>query len=146
MSSKDIDQNLEYNQTISYIIMENLESLYKDEPEIVAAAVFDRYTLDCLYQSSNWNIIPEIRKFLRDWQKKKHEISLQGIKYTILQRTNDKLIATNIYDEGSIVAIIDDLIIIAYIAPEGSPGILYIPISECFKKILDEILLYKNSL
>jgi len=146
MSSKDIDQNMEYNQMIQYIITEHLEDLYKDEPEIVAVAVFDRYTMDCLYQSNNWNIISEIRYFLIDWHKRKSEITLQGIKYTILFGTNDRLIATNIYNEGSIVSIMDELIIIVYIAPEGSPGILYIPISECFKKILDEILIYKNSL
>ncbi|MHA1310217.1 MAG: hypothetical protein ACTSQO_04735 [Candidatus Helarchaeota archaeon] len=141
-----IDNNLNYKQSINYIIKEHLEDLYKDEPEIVAAAVFDRFTLDCLYQSSNWNIISEIRNFIIDWQKNSQEIFLQGIKYTVLQSTDDKLIATNIYNEGSIVAILDDLILIIYIAPEGSPGILYIPIAECFKKILDEIMIYKNSL
>ncbi|MBD3228460.1 MAG: hypothetical protein GF329_09750 [Candidatus Lokiarchaeota archaeon] len=146
MSSKDSDQNLEYNQMIGYIITQQIEELFKEEPEIVAAAVFDKYTLDCLYQSDNWNIIDEVRKFLIDWHKFQEDIILQGIKYKCLDATNDKIVATNIYDEGSIVAISEDLVIIIYIAPEGSPGILYIPISECFKTILDEILIYKNSL
>ncbi|TFF89478.1 MAG: hypothetical protein EU549_00470 [Promethearchaeota archaeon] len=146
MSSKDSDQNLEYNQMIGYIITRQIEELFKDEPEIVAAAVFDRYTLDCLYQSDNWDIIDEIRKFMVNWHKFRDDIILQGIKYKSLQATNDKLIATNIYDEGSIIAIADELIVVIYIAPEGSPGVLYIPISECFKDILDEILMYKNSL
>jgi len=146
MSSKDSDQNLDYNQTISYIIAQYIEELFREEPEVVAVAVFDRYTLNCLYQSINWDISGEIRDFLINWFRFQNDITLQGIKYTILDVSEDKLIATNIYNEGSIVAIIDELILIAYIAPEGSPGILYIPIAECFKKILDEILIYKNSL
>jgi hypothetical protein len=147
MASKDIDENpMDYNQTLNIIITQQIEELFKDEPEIVAAAVFDRFTLDCLYQSDNWNIIDEIRKFLVNWQKLEEDIVLQGIKYKSLQITNDKIIATNIYDDGSIVAILDDLVLITYIAPEGSPGILYIPIAESFKKILNEILIYKNSL
>ena len=146
MSSKDLDKKLEYNQMIGHIIIEQLDELYKEEPEIVAIAIFDRYTLDCLYQSDNWNIIDEVRNFVINWQKMDRNITLQGIKYTNLQITNDKLIATNIYDEGSIVAILDDLILIVYLAPEGSPGILYIPISTCFKQILEEIIMYKDSL
>ncbi|MHA2290419.1 MAG: hypothetical protein ACXABG_16655 [Promethearchaeota archaeon] len=68
----------------------------KKDPEIIAAVIIDSRN-NLLYSTDNWNISEDINLINSIWGKKEtRELYLSGIKYAILQNTEERLIAVSI--------------------------------------------------
>lgn len=85
-----------------------------------------------LYQTSNWDITSDIISILNSWRQQQPSIVVQGIKYSTLQCTQERLVATNIMGQGHIVCanFKDQYITIAYVTPDGGAGVAYMDVAR----------------
>ncbi|MEJ2251244.1 MAG: hypothetical protein P8Y70_17070 [Candidatus Lokiarchaeota archaeon] len=95
-------------------------NLMQKDPSIIAAVVLTGQT-NIVYQTNNWDVSPDIDKVISSWVGQNAQfIKISGVKYSMLQCTNERMAATSIKGEGSIVAAKDDEHkIIAYVSPDG---------------------------
>ena len=99
-------------------------NLMQADPHIIAAAVIAGKS-DIIYSTDNWDISADIGRVISSWIAQNAQfIMVSGIKYSILQCEPERLVATSIRGEGSIVAAKDDEHkLIAYLEPDGyAPG------------------------
>lgn len=94
--------------------------LIEKEPNIIAAAVL-KGKKDIIFQTNNWDIRPDIDSVISSWIGQNAAfIKISGVKYSMLQCTEERMAATSVKGEGSIVAAKDDEHkIIAYVSPDG---------------------------
>ena len=85
-----------------------------------------------LFQTSNWDITSDIITLLSSWRQQQPSIVVQGIKYSTLQCTQERLVATNIMGQGHIVCanFKDQNITIAYVTPDGGAGVAYMDVAR----------------
>lgn len=85
-----------------------------------------------LYQTNNWDITSDIITILSSWRQQQPSIVVQGIKYSTLQCTQERLVATNIMGQGHIVCanFKDQYITIAYVTPDGGAGVAYMDVAR----------------
>ncbi|MHA1299849.1 MAG: hypothetical protein ACTSO9_10470 [Candidatus Helarchaeota archaeon] len=85
-----------------------------------------------IYQTSNWDITSDIITLLNSWRQQQPSIVVQGIKYSTLQCTQERLVATNIMGQGHIVCanFKDQNITIAYVTPDGGAGVAYMDVAR----------------
>jgi hypothetical protein len=85
-----------------------------------------------LYQTNNWDITSDIITILSSWRQQQPSIVVQGIKYSTLQCTPERLVATNIMGQGHIVCanFKDQYITIAYVTPDGGAGVAYMDVAR----------------
>ncbi|MBD3196921.1 MAG: hypothetical protein GF317_17845 [Candidatus Lokiarchaeota archaeon] len=95
-------------------------NLMQKDPTIIAAAVLQGRK-DIIFQTDNWDISPDIDKVISSWIGKNAQfIKISGVKYSMLQCTDERMAATSIKGEGSIIAAKDDEHkLIAYVSPDG---------------------------
>ncbi|MHA1785581.1 MAG: hypothetical protein ACTSX4_03695 [Candidatus Helarchaeota archaeon] len=120
---------------------EAINKLFEVNKTITAVTVMDG-SGNVLYQTSNWDITADIISTLNAWRKQEHSIIIQGIKYSILQCTKERLVATNVMGQGHIVSANakDQYITLAYVTPDGGAGVAYMDVA----RVNDE--LYTRSL
>jgi hypothetical protein len=94
--------------------------LMQKDPNIIAAAVIEGKS-DIVYTTDNWDISSDLNRVLSSWRGQNAQfIKISGVKYSMLQCTSERMAATSIKGEGSIVAAKDEEHkIIAYVSPEG---------------------------
>jgi hypothetical protein len=94
--------------------------LMQKDPNIIATAVIEGKS-DIIYSTDNWDISPDLGRVLSSWRGQNAQfIKISGVKYSMLQCTSERMAATSIKGEGSIVAAKDEEHkIIAYVSPEG---------------------------
>jgi hypothetical protein len=103
-------------QTAVYNLMQN-------DPHIIAAAVLQGKEI--VYSTDNWDISADIGRVISSWVGQNAQfIMISGVKYSVLQSAPERLVATNIRGEGSIVCAKDEVFkIIVYLEPDGyAPG------------------------
>lgn len=89
-----------------------------------------------IYQTSNWDISSDIIGVLNSWRQQAPSIVVQGIKYSTLQCTPERLVSTNILGQGHIVASSErDRILLAYVTPDGGAGIAYMDVARTLSQI-----------
>jgi hypothetical protein len=89
-----------------------------------------------VYQTSNWDISPDIIQVLNAWRQQSPSVVVQGIKYSTLQCTPERLVSTNILGQGHIVASSErDRILLAYVTPDGGAGIAYMDVARTLTQI-----------
>lgn len=99
-------------------------NLMQADPHIIAAAVIAGKN-DIIYTTDNWDISADVGRVVSSWIAQNAQfIMVSGVKYSILQCEPERLVATSIRGEGSIVAAKDDEHkLIAYLEPDGyAPG------------------------
>lgn len=91
-----------------------------------------------LFQTSNWDITGDIVPTLNSWRQQSPSVTVQGIKYSVLQTTPERLVGTNVMGLGHIVAANhqDSQIMIAYVTPEGGAGVAYMDVARTNDAIL----------
>ncbi|TXT63557.1 MAG: hypothetical protein BAJALOKI3v1_350030 [Promethearchaeota archaeon] len=99
---------------------EAINNLMQKDPTIIAATVIEGND-NIVYQTDNWDISPDLDRVLSSWRGQNAQfIKISGIKYSMLQCTSERMAATSIKGEGSIVAAKDEEHkLIAYVSPEG---------------------------
>ena len=99
-----------------------IQILLQKDPSIIAAAVIQgRDTI--LYSTDNWDVSADIAKVISSWNSMNAQfIMISGVKYSVLQCTSERLVATSIRGEGHILGAKDDEHkLIVYLEPDGEP-------------------------
>jgi len=99
-------------QTAVYNLMHN-------DPHIIAAAVLKGKEI--IYSTDNWDISADVDRVVSSWVGQNAKfIMVSGVKYSVLQIGDERLVAMSYKGEGSIVAAKDDEHkLITYMDPDG---------------------------
>jgi hypothetical protein len=99
-----------------------VHNLMGKDPSIIAAAVI-KGNDNILYTTDNWDISPDIARVVSSWNSMNAQfVMISGVKYSILQCTSERLVATSIRGEGHILGAKDDEHkLIVYLEPDGEP-------------------------
>lgn len=97
-------------------------NLMQKDPSIIAAAVIQGKD-NIIYSTDNWDINPDVGKVVSSWNSMNAQfIMISGVKYSILQCTSERLVATSIKGEGHILGAKDEEHkLIVYLEPDGEP-------------------------
>jgi len=96
--------------------------LMQKDPSVIAAAVVQgRDTI--LYSTDNWDISADVAKVISNWSSMNAQfVMISGVKYSVLQCTAERLVATSIRGEGHILGAKDEEHkLIVYLEPDGEP-------------------------
>lgn len=95
-------------------------NLMQNDPHIIAAAVISG-TNEIIYSTDNWDISADVGRVMSSWIGQNAQfIMIAGVKYSMLQCGPERMVATSMRGEGSIVAAKDDEHkLIAYLDPDG---------------------------
>ncbi len=96
-------------------------NLMQKDPSIIAVAVLQGNNV--IYSTDNWDISADAAKVVSSWNSMNAQfIMISGVKYSILQCTTERLVATSIRGEGHILGSKDEEHkIIVYLEPDGEP-------------------------
>src|SRR5271157_2231369 len=99
----------------------HVQALIQSNPQITAVAVCEENGA-VIYQTENWDISAESKKVIEAWRGKSTFIMLQGVKYSVLQCEDVRLISTNIKKQGHLVGAVtpEKKYVISYTIPEGN--------------------------
>ena len=99
---------------------EAVSHLMQKDPSIIAAVLVEGKG-NILFQTDNWDVTPDLNRVLSSWRGQNAQfIKISGVKYSMLQCTSERMAATSIKGEGSIVAAKDEEhALIAYVSPDG---------------------------
>ena len=97
-------------------------NLIQKDPSIIAAAVVQGRD-NILYSTDNWDISSDVGKVISSWNSMNAQfVMLSGVKYSVLQCTSERLVATSIRGEGHIIGSKDEEHkILIYLEPDGEP-------------------------
>jgi len=102
-----------------------IHNLMQGEPSIIAAVVIRGR--DIIYSTDNWDISVDVGRVLSSWASMNAQfIMISGVKYSLLQCTSERLVATSIRGEGHIVGAKDEVHkVITYVEPDGPMNAAY---------------------
>ncbi|MFB0559919.1 MAG: profilin family protein [Candidatus Lokiarchaeia archaeon] len=108
-----------------------IAQLQAKNPSVTAIAIL---TLDgqVMYQTNNWNIVADAPNLIAAWREKQPSIYVQGIKYSTLSATDERLVATNVSGMGHIIMATARYraLLMAYVTPEGDTQGSYVDVSR----------------
>ena len=101
-------------------------SLMENEPAVIAVAIVEGRA-DVVYSTDNWDVSPDVERVISSWNSMNAQfIMISGVKYSMLQCTAERLVATSIRGEGHIVGAKDDeRKMICYVEPDGNMNTAY---------------------
>ncbi|MHA1208125.1 MAG: profilin family protein [Candidatus Freyarchaeota archaeon] len=118
-------------KALSYNFDAIVRDLQAKNPNITAIAIL---TLDgqVLYQTNNWNVVQDAPNLIAAWREKAPSIYVQGIKYSTLSATDERLVATNVSGMGHIIMATARYraLLMAYVTPQGDTQGSYVDISR----------------
>jgi len=97
-------------------------NLLQKDPSIIAAAVIQGRA-NILYTTDNWDISSDVGKVTSSWNSMNAQfIMVTGVKYSVLQCTSERLVATSLRGEGHIIGAKDEEHkVLIYLEPDGEP-------------------------
>ena len=100
-------------------------NLMQSEPTIIAAVVLKGNQI--IYSTDNWDVSADMSRVISSWSSMNAQfIMISGVKYSLLQCTTERLVATSIRGEGHIVGAKDEEHkVIAYVEPDGPMNAAY---------------------
>jgi len=109
----------------------HVHQLIQSNPQLTAVAVCDTNGA-IIYQTENWDISSESKKVIDAWKAKSTFVMLQGVKYSMLQCSEERLISTNIKKQGHLVGATtpNNKFVFGYTIPEGNYQITYMDIAR----------------
>ena len=110
-----------------------VENLKQSQPDIVSVAIIEERD-KIVYSTQDWNLSEDIAKIVSIWDSQYGQaISVSGKKYSVLQSTIERLVATSI-QEGHIVGAKDDeRKILARVRPDGNMLTAYMATARALK-------------
>ena len=110
-------------------------NLMQSEPNIIAIAVIQGKEI--IYSTDNWDISDDIGRVVSSWASMNAQfVMISGVKYSLLQCTNERLVATSIRGEGHIVgAKNDEYKVIVYVEPDGNMSAAYMDTARCLSSM-----------
>ncbi|MFX1295534.1 MAG: hypothetical protein ACFFD2_11885 [Promethearchaeota archaeon] len=117
--------------TVEYLIRELMNT-----NTTITAVTYISPDGNIIYQTSNWDISSDTIGILNSWRQQSPSVVVQGIKYSTLQCTPERLVSTNILGQGHIVASSErNRILLAYITPDGGAGIAYMDVARTLTQL-----------
>ncbi|MHA1293130.1 MAG: hypothetical protein ACTSQJ_10715 [Promethearchaeota archaeon] len=118
----------DYNSAVNYLM--------ETEPAIIAVAIIEGKQ-DIVYQTDNWDISPDVGRVISAWNSMNAQfIMISGVKYSMLQCTSERIVATSIRGEGHIVGAKDEeRKMIAYVEPDGNMNTAYMETARALQKL-----------
>jgi len=114
-----------------------INELISANENVTAAAVL---TNDgrVIYQTENWDVRGDATSLISAWREKAPAISVQGIKYSVLQSTEERLVATNVSGLGHIIMATIQYrgVLLAYVSPQGDTGGSYVDVSRAAMRLV----------
>ncbi|TES98475.1 MAG: hypothetical protein E3J90_05750 [Promethearchaeota archaeon] len=97
-------------------------NLLQKDPSIIAAAVIQGRD-NILYTTDNWDISSDVGKVTSSWNSMNAQfIMISNVKYSVLQCTSERLVATSLRGEGHIIGAKDEEHkVLVYLEPDGEP-------------------------
>jgi hypothetical protein len=121
----------EDSATIDYFVRD----LMATNPTIMALTYMNDNG-NIIYQTSNWDISSDTISVLNAWRQQTPSVVVQGIKYSVLQCTPERLVSTNILGQGHIVASSErSRVLLAYVTPDGGAGVAYMDVARVLSQI-----------
>lgn len=110
-------------------------NLMQSEPNIIAIAVIQGKEI--IYSTDNWDISDDVGRVVSSWASMNAQfVMISGVKYSLLQCTNERLVATSIRGEGHIVgAKNDEYKVIVYVEPDGNMSAAYMDTARCLSSM-----------
>ena len=101
-------------------------NLMQAEPTIIAAVVLRGSEI--IYSTDNWDVSADMSRVVSSWNSMNAQfVMISGVKYSLLQCTSERLVATSIRGEGHIVGAKDDEHkVLAYVEPDGPMNAAYV--------------------
>lgn len=109
-------------------------NLMQSDPNITAIALVGMNG-GIIYQTQNWTIQgPDI---ISAFSNKSPSVVVQGIKYSTINATEDRMIATNIKGMGHLVvtAVGQKALFVCYLTSQGSPQTAYIAADRAAREL-----------
>ncbi len=96
-------------------------NLLQKDPSIIAAAVIQGRNI--IYSTDNWDISADVGKVVSSWGGMNAQfVMISGVKYSVLQCTSERLVATSLRGEGHIIGAKDEEHqVLVYLEPDGEP-------------------------
>ncbi|MFX0096875.1 MAG: profilin family protein [Candidatus Hodarchaeota archaeon] len=109
-------------------------NLMQSDPNITATALVGMNG-GIIYQTQNWTI--QGQDIISAFTSKSPSVVVQGIKYSTINATQDRMIATNIQGMGHLVvaAVGQKALFICYLTSQGSPQSAYIAADRAAREI-----------
>ena len=119
---------IDYNTTV--------KSLKQSEPNINSVAIIEGKD-DLAFSTANWDISEELGKIISIWDSMSGvSITISDKKYSILQSTPERLVATSIQGEGHVVGAKDDeRKILCHVKKQGKMLTAYVATARTLKLI-----------
>jgi len=109
-------------------------NLMQTDPSILAVAVLKGK--DIVYSTDNWDISGDVGRLVSSWVgQNAQSVMVSGVKYSVLQCEQERLVAISMKGEGSICAAKDDEHkIICYLEPDGDArgAVMHAVLNGCF--------------
>ena len=124
--------------------MQNVNAIITDlwnrNENVSAITILASSNNTIIYQTNNWDLSPDLGIIMNTWTSQGGSIEVQGIRYSTLQCTPERLVCRNVRGQGAIVAAKEGKIIgIAYLLPDADVGGSYFDIARCVGAINKEI-------
>ena len=99
-----------------------INSLLQKDPSIIAAAIIKGRN-EIVYSTDNWDISADVGKVISSWGGQNAQfVMISGVKYSVLQCTGERLVATSLRGEGHIIGAKDEEYkVLVYLEPDGEP-------------------------
>ena len=113
-----------------------LSDLWNRNEHISAISIINISNNSILYQTDNWDISPDLQRIQSAWDDHGAGIEVQGIHYSILQSTPERLVCTNVGGQGHIAASKEgNLLGIAYFLPYADLGASYMDVARVVRAL-----------
>ncbi|TFF95576.1 MAG: hypothetical protein EU544_02435, partial [Promethearchaeota archaeon] len=101
-------------------------NLMQAEPAVIAVAIIEGQS-EIVYTTDNWDISADVGRVMSSWVGQNAQfVMISGVKYSMLQCTAERLVATSIRGEGHIVGAKDEeRKVLAYVEPDGNMNVAY---------------------
>jgi hypothetical protein len=123
---------------VSATIDDVVKNLVSVNDTIGAIAVLDS-SGNVVYTTQNWKV--NGAELINSWRRKDPSVSIQNVKYSTLQATEERLIATNVSGKGHIVmsTVGEKGILVAYVTAQGDPKGSYADVARAAADIRNSI-------
>jgi len=112
-----------------------ISNLMQSEPTIIAAVVLQGSNI--VYSTDNWDVSADIGRVVSSWNSMNAQfVMISGVKYSMLQCTTERLVATSIRGEGHIIGAKDEEHkVLAYVEPDGPMNAAYIEAARAIQSM-----------
>ena len=117
-----------------------ITKLWNKNETVSAIAIMAGSNNSIIYQTDNWDLRYDLGNIMSTWNAQGGSIEVLGVRYSTLQCTPERLVATNVRGQGHIVGAKDGKIIaVAYLLPDADVGGSYMDVARCAGEINREV-------